>query len=1581
MQEVVLKIRVDKTQAVAAARALPREITEALKGLNTNFGQALVPAISASVATEAKKVTRAVTASMDEQKKAQFDLHKISTAEYQRYLADVLAMETEGSARSIRLSKEQARIQLESARKTTAQLREDDEQRTRNAAEQERKRSQDAAEQERKRNQDALAAARAQREVIAAEERQHRDEGAFARQQITSSRERQQARGRLAGDVGMPLMLGGAAVLGGLDYATQQAAKFQTTLVQMRNNTQMTDQEFAAFQQHILQMGQSTGASMDQMAEAFMRAKNHGLNMAESMKVVDAATRSALATGADIGETANVLSQTLHIFHLSADQADNAMNTLHQAQLQGNTTMTEFVQNFGLAEAVTSKYGLTLQDTAAITATMTENGLNMAEAGTQIRDVMQHITNPVKKAREEIEALSKRTGVDLVGDIKALQNGTGSLTKFMIDLNAATHGNAVEINKVIPAQRGAFGAMALTGKASDDLRTNFGQLGDTMSGKLDPVTAGFTRQQQTLEAQTARLNNTLQVLYVKVGTSAIPALKEGEKAATSIGDAFNKLDSITQQDIVDSAAFVGVIALIGGGALTTASKVISLVSDLREMGVAFGGVTTAAEGAAGAETGMAAAGLAAFGLGSLLVAALVGLGIEIIALANDWDTVRAAQDQATASAKRYADVQKNLSATGERGALEVNSQQIAQTLAGRKEALTGYEKTQADLGIHTPGLDAKIAQTKSDIAKLESDYAKEQDRLNQIYIVGQVASGGKPSASQQSSYAQIVAAARAAGDPHPNVTAAQWALESGYGKHQAGRFNFFGQKATASQPGTVRESGEVEEGRSVMRASKFRDYDSLDDGIKDHLRRWNHGAYAKAGSDEQAAYALQSMGYATDPNYAAKLLGIMHAHGGDASAPSPVSNRYNGGTLGGDDSAAKKAAQDVREAAKTRAETAVQQAEAVLQVMLDTYTKQGAAMAAKSREALRQRIVGQIALVEKDQVAQAKTLTDPEHPKNSAAERDKATQDAHDKAKENAQRLADAQREVQKKIDAAEEEAERKKREANRQRLEALKKEQEYKLQGLEIEQRTVKEESKGIEGQQRLVDLSNQIATLKQKIAQTQEHITWNADDASERSGAALDYAAAIADVNAELSEEKQQLADVQRQRLLDDLDTQAQWEGQASSAKSEALQPTEEGYTKRLAGIAGTITATPGPVNLSLPDGAFGTDGKFHYGDVTNTAPVPMLQITPTTQTDGPLHTDAGGALDAGDAPDASRPNGKATLTTRDLKEVMLLIQADPDLPDEVKAQMTAEVTEQIKALNQTSPIGGSEFWGGLREQAGQEAGDIVRAILNPKDRKNIGRDFWKWLGGEGESVMSGIVDTMTQNLIKGGLKGILGGGGGKGPFSDLPSIFEGAKGNMLQGAAAIYGAAAALGAMGKKKQKHSLFGAVLGGIAGSMIPGVGVMGGMEFGGAIGGMFAGGGRPPVGKMSIVGEKGWEPFIPDAPGRILSHADAMRALGTKVAVPVGMPAIPRTMLSGLLDAVATPRFTLPPALSLPPQSNSGISPQGLTIAPPSRSGGGDTHITINDHGDKIINTEMDIDHYARTMARKMERAARSPSR
>ena len=132
-----------------------------------------------------------------------------------------------------------------------------------------------------------------------------------------------------------------------------------------------------------------------------------------------------------------------------------------------------------------------------------------------------------------------------------------------------------------------------------------------------------------------------------------------------------------------------------------------------------------------------------------------------------------------------------------------------------------------------------------------------------------------PAAVYPNSWDGVMAAARDAGSRWPSLVAAQWALESGWGKYAPGH-NYFGQKG----PGPKRPTGEVINGEAVKVEDSFKTFPSLAASVEFLVSRWyldwkGHKGVNRASSREAAADMLVAEGYCTDPKYAAKLRRLM----------------------------------------------------------------------------------------------------------------------------------------------------------------------------------------------------------------------------------------------------------------------------------------------------------------------------------------------------------------------------------------------------------------------------------------------------------------------------------------------------------------------------------------------------------------------------------------------------------------------------------------------------------------------------------------------------------------------------------
>ena len=115
----------------------------------------------------------------------------------------------------------------------------------------------------------------------------------------------------------------------------------------------------------------------------------------------------------------------------------------------------------------------------------------------------------------------------------------------------------------------------------------------------------------------------------------------------------------------------------------------------------------------------------------------------------------------------------------------------------------------------------------------------------------------------------------------------QAALESGWGRREimnadgTPSHNLFGIKAGPNWKGKVVQATTTEyvDGAPQKMVQAFRSYGSYQEAFDDYAQfisnnpRYSH--VTQAASDDDAAHRIQKAGYATDPNYAAKLIRIM----------------------------------------------------------------------------------------------------------------------------------------------------------------------------------------------------------------------------------------------------------------------------------------------------------------------------------------------------------------------------------------------------------------------------------------------------------------------------------------------------------------------------------------------------------------------------------------------------------------------------------------------------------------------------------------------------------------------------------
>ena len=137
-----------------------------------------------------------------------------------------------------------------------------------------------------------------------------------------------------------------------------------------------------------------------------------------------------------------------------------------------------------------------------------------------------------------------------------------------------------------------------------------------------------------------------------------------------------------------------------------------------------------------------------------------------------------------------------------------------------------------------------------------------------------------PSATPEEFVASISPTAKAVAEElgiDPRLIIAQAALETGWGKSVKGN-SLFGIKSHGKKDGLMVQTHEVEDGERIKVRDSFRQYDSHDESIADYgsflQQNKRYKPMLEAATLREQVEALGKSGYATDPEYADKVMAI-----------------------------------------------------------------------------------------------------------------------------------------------------------------------------------------------------------------------------------------------------------------------------------------------------------------------------------------------------------------------------------------------------------------------------------------------------------------------------------------------------------------------------------------------------------------------------------------------------------------------------------------------------------------------------------------------------------------------------------
>lgn len=301
----------------------------------------------------------------------------------------------------------------------------------------------------------------------------------------------------------------------------QVASDFESAMVEISARTGIVGDDLEAVRKIALQMGADTVFSAQDAADAFLQLLSSGQSAEEAMATLPAVLDAAAASGEDLGKTADGITDIMAAFGLEAKDAGGVVNILAKAAGASSATMGDLSAGFANVGGVAKRFGLEVDETAAILAVFAENGIKGAEAGTALKSMLLNMNRPT----EDVQGAWQRLGVsfyDATGNARDINDVLKDL-KVALDPLPAEEQN--EIMHTLAGSYGIVGLSALLGSISIDdmqgkMRDSAGAAEiadakmDTFAGAMDSLKGSVETLQ--IQALTPLMENTLKPLVEKV---------------------------------------------------------------------------------------------------------------------------------------------------------------------------------------------------------------------------------------------------------------------------------------------------------------------------------------------------------------------------------------------------------------------------------------------------------------------------------------------------------------------------------------------------------------------------------------------------------------------------------------------------------------------------------------------------------------------------------------------------------------------------------------------------------------------------------------------------------------------------------------------------------------------------------------------------------------------------------------------------------------------------------------------------------------------------------------------------------
>ena len=324
-----------------------------------------------------------------------------------------------------------------------------------------------------------------------------------------------------------PIGLGATAAgvaIGAMAVAGVKAAlDFDSAFTRIGAISNASAKDIEKWKVQVMDLAGETAKAPKELADALFFLSSAGLDATEIMPALEASAKAAASGLGETADVANIVASVLNAYSDSGLKAAQVTDILVAAVREGRAEPEEFAGALGRILPIAAAVGVTFDQVAGSMAVLSNIGLDVNEAVTAMRGVMQAIAAPGTEAAKAMEklGLSAQDLLDaisedgIIGALRLLDAAARASTKTQADYFGI-------LQDVVPNIRSLTGVLGLTGQAAEKVDAIFANVADS-TGDTDKA---FKTTSEGSAFQIKKALNDIAIAGQEIATDLLPPLAD-----------------------------------------------------------------------------------------------------------------------------------------------------------------------------------------------------------------------------------------------------------------------------------------------------------------------------------------------------------------------------------------------------------------------------------------------------------------------------------------------------------------------------------------------------------------------------------------------------------------------------------------------------------------------------------------------------------------------------------------------------------------------------------------------------------------------------------------------------------------------------------------------------------------------------------------------------------------------------------------------------------------------------------------------------------------------------------------------